>query len=173
MSLLEWRPKWDCAPNTISTSPHWLTHVKIDLLQGDATPSANVHVDGTLHPAGGRECMQVKWAPALGGCSSAMYACGEANHVYVVDGKGAKLMMKWTKAEVVHAVLKPGASEDFFSCPARWQSLWAQKGLTNEELHQLRDASWSGMWWAPDSRALCCTIRHWVLIVVYDGRLRC
>ena len=81
--------------------------------------------------------------------------------------------MKLTKTEVVQAMLDPGASEDLPSSPARWQSLRAQRHPTDEELPQLRDASWSGIWWAPDSRALCCTIGQWVLIVVFDGSLNC
>ena len=80
LSLPDWRPRWDCEPQMRLTAPHHLTHVKVNMLAGDATKLDKVskHVEGTCSPAGGRARTRYAWAPYLSGLPSGIYACCEA-----------------------------------------------------------------------------------------------
>ena len=175
LSLLDWRPRWDCKQQMTLTAANYLTHVNINMLEGDATrlDKAGKRVEGTRSPADGMVHMKTTWAPGLHGLPSGIYAYCDANNVYMVDGKRAKLLARWSKAEILQPISTPHSAEADSRCTPNQQRLGLPRRPTAVEMNQIKGARWLGISWAPDYRALCCTARHYALILYFDSSLDC
>lgn len=87
--------------------------------------------------------------------------------MYIVDSRKARLVSEWGKLEML--------APDFDMSKKRIEVPTARKGVAGtpsaSDIDALKNANWSGVWWAPDCRALCCTASRWALIVFFDDSL--
>ncbi len=156
LSLIDWVKTDARASNPNDFWAHetnQVGHMKIDQLKklGCDPDAAEISKLGACHDAS--TCMPhnsvlVTWAPRMQGIPGGIYACSGRGDMCLVDGGTGKLLMHWSK---------PGREG---VTPKDMQGL--------RQLSDLQKAEWSGVWWAPDHRALCCTVKCWALVVFFD-----